>query len=58
LGKVTVTIIDGFEFIAVDGDDRLVEKVEGAAKHYTLSADTTNGLAIAFAKVSGWTESG
>jgi hypothetical protein len=36
LGEVKVAIIDGFELAAVDGDDRLGEEVEVAAKNYKL----------------------
>jgi uncharacterized protein involved in tellurium resistance len=52
LGKVTVTIIDGFEFIAVDGDDRLGEKVEGAAKLHIVGRHY-EWPCRCFAKVSG-----
>lgn len=47
LSEVAVAVIDGVELAAVDGNDRLGEEVEVAAKRYELSADTANGLANA-----------
>ncbi|MNP07841.1 hypothetical protein D3C76_998840 [compost metagenome] len=52
LSEVAVAIIDGFEFAAVDGDDRLGEEVEVAAKNHKLPADTANGFAVVLTKVS------
>ena len=51
LGEVTVAVVDGFEFAAVDGDDRLREEIEITAKHYELAADAANGFAVVLAKV-------
>jgi hypothetical protein len=51
LSEVAVAIIDGFEFAAVDGDDRLGEEIEVAAKNYELAAYAANGFAVVFAKV-------
>lgn len=51
LSEVAVAIIDGFEFAAVDGDDRLGEEIEVATKNYELAAYAANGFAVVFAKV-------
>lgn len=51
LGKVAVAVIHGFEFAAVNGDDRLGEEIEVAAKHYELPADAANGFTVVSAKV-------
>lgn len=51
LSEATVAVIHGFEFAAVDGDDRLGEEIEVAAKHYELPADAANGFAVVLAKV-------
>ncbi|CAI8774290.1 hypothetical protein EMIT0P258_190045 [Pseudomonas sp. IT-P258] len=51
LGEVTVAVVDGFEFAAVDGDDRLREEIKVATKHYELPADAANGFAVVLAKV-------
>jgi hypothetical protein len=36
---------------AIDGDDRLREEIEVAAKNYELPADAANGFAVVLAKV-------
>ncbi|MOA53141.1 hypothetical protein D3C78_1765520 [compost metagenome] len=51
-------VVDSFKFAAVDGDDRLGEEVEVAAKHYKLPADAANGFAVVFAKVGDGLKSG
>ncbi|MCY1441910.1 hypothetical protein D9M71_582490 [compost metagenome] len=51
LSEVAVAIIDGFEFAAVDGDDRLGEEIEVATKNYELTAYAANGFTVVFAKV-------
>lgn len=58
LSEVTVAIIDGFECAAVDGDDRLGEEIEVAAKHYELAADAANGFVVVLAKFSDGLKSG
>ena len=55
LGEVTVAIIDGVEFAAVDGGERLREEIMVAAKHYDLAADAANGFAVTLAKVGNET---
>ena len=49
--KLRSRFVHGFEFAAVDGDDRLREEIEIATKHYELAADAADGLAVVFAKV-------
>ncbi|MNH18467.1 hypothetical protein D3C79_781700 [compost metagenome] len=51
MSEIAVAVIHGFEFAAVDGDDRLGEEIEVAAKYNELPADTANGFTIVSAKV-------
>ena len=50
-GEIPVTVIDGLELAAIDGDQGLGEQTQLLAQHDELSADTADCLAIVFAEI-------
>jgi hypothetical protein len=50
-GEVAVTIVDGLEFTAVDGNQIFSEQSWLLTEHDELTADSSDGLAVVFSEV-------